>query len=159
VSQPVSLIAISDISHSVTVESEYFSVLDANFARLDYSERPELQKGTIDFDVSESTNYWASNPPLHLSSADVLSDPSLSDVARKPQMMQYVFALDISHTSVHSGFLTSVCVALRTILFGRPSEDESEAMRACLPPGCKVALVTFDDVLHFYDLSVRSVPV
>jgi protein transport protein SEC24 len=141
------------------VESEYFSALDANFGRLDYSERPELQKGTIDFDVSQSTDYWASNPPQHLSLADTLSDPNFSDVARKPQMMRYVFALDISHTSVHSGFLTSACVALRAIFFGRPAEDGSEAMLACLPPGCSIALVTFDDALHLYDLSVCSVQV
>jgi hypothetical protein len=74
-------------------------------------------------------------------------------------MMRYIFALDISHTSVHSGFLTSVCVALKTIFFGRPSEDGSEAMQGCLPPGCSIALVTFDNVLHIYDLSVCSVPV
>ncbi|KAI0254641.1 Sec23/Sec24 trunk domain-containing protein [Lactifluus subvellereus] len=140
------------------VEPEYFSALDANFTRLDYSERPELQKGTIDFDVSQSTSYWASNPLQHLNLANTLSGPTSSDAARKPEMIRYVFVLDTSNTSVLSGFLTSVCVALGSILFSRSSEDGSEATRACLPPGCSIALVTFDDALHFYDLSPNQVP-
>ena len=154
-------IAMSDSSQFVKVEPEYFSALDANFTRLDYSERPELQKGTVDFDASQSTNYWAFNPPQlqHLSLANAPSDPTSSDAARKPEMMRYVFALDTSNTSVLSGFLMSACVALGSILFGRSSEDGSEPTRACLPPGCSIALITFDDALHFYDLSVCSVPV
>jgi protein transport protein SEC24 len=68
--------------------------------------------------------------------------------------MRYVFALDVSDTSVRSGFLTAACVALRVILYGRFAEDGSEAMPACLPSGCSIALVTFDDTLQFYDLSV-----
>lgn len=136
------------------VEPHYFSALDANFTRLDYSERPELQKGTVDFDVSQSTNYWAFNPPQHLDLSATPSSPTLSDAARRPQNMRYVFVLDVSNTSVFSGFLAAACVALRAILHGRVCEDGSEAKQACLLPGCSIALVTFDDALHFYDLSV-----
>ena len=138
----------------MTVAPDYFSSLDANFARLDYSERPELQKGTVDFDVSQSTNYWASNPTQHLGLFTILPDPTLDDAARRPENMRYVFVLDVSDTSMRSGFLAAACVALQAILYGRFAEDGSEAARACLPSGSSIALVTFDDTLHFYDLSV-----
>jgi protein transport protein SEC24 len=147
-------LATSDLHHNVTVESHYFSALDVNFARLDYLERPELQKGTVDFDVSQSTDYWASNPPQHPHLSTTIPDPTLSNAARRPQNMQYVFVLDVTPTSVLSGFLAAVCIALRAILYGRFSEDGPEAASACLPLGCAIAFVTFDDVLHFYDLSV-----
>jgi protein transport protein SEC24 len=138
------------------VEPHYFSALDANFARLDYSERPELQKGTVDFDVSQSTNYWASNPQDRgLSATD--SNPTPGTAVRSPQNMRYIFVLDVSDTSVRSGFLAATCVALRAILLGRFSEDGSEEVRACLPSGCSIAFFTFDDSLHFYDLSVCTI--
>jgi protein transport protein SEC24 len=139
----------------LTVEPDYFSVLDANFTRLDYSERSELQKGTVNFDVSQSADYWASQPSQHWGLSSPLSD-SLEDVARRPQNMRYVFVLDVSDTSVRSGFLAAACVALRAVLHGRFAEDGSEATHPCLPSGCSIALVTFDDTLHFYNLSVRT---
>jgi protein transport protein SEC24 len=138
------------------VEPHYFSALDANFARLDYSERPELQKGTIDFDVSQSTNYWASNPQdRELSATD--SNPTPDTAVRSPQNMRYIFVLDVSDTSIRSGFLAATCVALRAIFHGHFSEDGSEEVRACLPSGCSIAFFTFDDALHFHDLSVCTI--
>ena len=132
--------------------------MDANFNRLDYSERPELQKGTIDFVVSQSSDYWASNPPRHLITLTSFTDPTQSDdVARIPQAIRYIFALDVSHTSIISGFLTSACVALRTLFYGRFSEDGSEIVKESLPQGCTIALVTFDDAVHLYGLSVCTV--
>lgn len=137
------------------VESHYFSALDANFARLDYSERLELQKGTVDFDVSQSTAYWATNPPQDPPTTSL--DPTLSNVVRRPQNMRYVFMLDVSDTSVRSGFLTAACIALRAILHGRFSEEGSEEAQASLPSGCSIALATFDNALHFYNLSVCTI--
>lgn len=136
------------------VEPNYFSSLDANLARLDYSERPELQKGTVDFDVSQLADYWASNPSQYSGLSTTLSNPILNDAARRPKNMRYIFVLEVSDASVRSGFLAAACVALRAILHGRIAEDGSEAAQACLPSGCSIALVTFDDTLHFYDLSV-----
>jgi protein transport protein SEC24 len=132
--------------------------LDANFNRLDYLERPELQRGTVDFVVSQSSDYWASNPPPHLTLTP-FADPTQSDAARIPQTIRYIFALDITHTSILSGFLTSACVALRTLLYGRFSEDGSEIAQESLPPGCSIALVTFDDAVQLYDLSVCTVSI
>lgn len=143
-----------DLFQHLKVEPDYFSSLDANFARLDYSERLELQKGTVDFDVSQSSDYWASNPTQHLGLFTTLPDSTLGDAVRRPENMRYIFVLDVSDTSMRSGFLAAACVALRAILYGRFAEDGSEAARACLPSGCSIALVTFDDTLHFYDLSV-----
>lgn len=139
-------------SHETRVEPHYFSALDANFARLDYSERPELQKGTVDFDVSQSTNYWASNPQESgLSTTDL--NPTPSTAVRSPENMRYIFVLDVSDTSVRSGFLAATCVALRAILLGRFPEDGSEEVRACIPSCCSIAFFTFDNALQFYDLS------
>lgn len=138
------------------VEPHYFSALDANFARFDYAERPELQKGTVDFDVSQSTKYWASNPQDHgLTPTD--SNPTPGTAVRSPQNMRYTFVLDVSDTSVRSGFLAATCVALRAILYGRFSEDGPEEVRACLPSGCSIGFFTFDDALHIYDLSVCTI--
>ena len=130
--------------------------MDANFNRLDYPDRPELQKGTVDFVVSQSSDYWASNPPRHITLTS-FTDPTESDMARIPQTIRYIFALDVSHTSIVSGFLTSACVALRTLLYGRFSEDGSEIVKGSLPQGCSIALVTFDDAFHLYGLSVCTV--
>lgn len=138
----------------MVVEPDYFSSLDANFARLDYSERPELQKGTVDFDVSQLADYWASNPPQYSSLSTTPSNPTLNGAARRPSDMRYIFVLEVSDASVRSGFLAAACVALRAILYGRFAEDGSEAAPACLSSGCSIALVTFDDTFHLYDLSV-----
>jgi len=138
----------------MVVEPDYFSSLDANFARLDYSKRPELQKGTIDFDVSQLADYWASNPSQYSGLSTTPSNPTLNDAARRPKTMRYIFVLEVSDASVRSGFLAAACVALRAILHGRFAEDGSEAAQACLPSGCSIALITFDDTFHLYDLSV-----
>lgn len=143
-----------DSLQQLKVEPDYFSSLDANFARLDYSERPELQKGTVDFDVSQLADYWASNPIQHLGLFTSLPKPTLDNTPRRPENMRYIFVLDVSDTSTRSGFLAAACVALRAILYDRFGEDGSEASRACLPSGCSILLVTFDDTLHLYDLSV-----
>ncbi|KAI0266536.1 protein transporter SEC24 [Gloeopeniophorella convolvens] len=144
-------------AHETRVESDYFSLLDANFNRLDYHERPELQKGTVDFVVSQSSDYWASNPSQLLNSSNSLTDLTSVAPARKPETMRYIFALDVSDTAVLSGFVTSACVALRTILYGRHSEDGTEVALPSLPSGCSIAFISFDDTIHFYDVSPNQI--
>lgn len=133
-------------SNSLSVSSEYFCNLDANLLRLDHLQRPELNKGTVDFDVTSSEEYWAQNPPPHIAQpfASVEGPPK---GPRTPAPLHYIFAFDVSHESVVSGFLQSACQALQDVLFGtgRPN----------IVPSSKISIVTFDRSLHFYDITVR----
>lgn len=89
--------------------------------RLDIHERPELQKGTVEFEVPEI--YWT----------------------RKPNPLRVLFAVDVSGSSVQSGMLESFCTALQSTLF----------TEAAFPKGIRVAIMTFDKTVHFYNLSVQ----
>ncbi|KII87811.1 hypothetical protein PLICRDRAFT_690689 [Plicaturopsis crispa FD-325 SS-3] len=132
--------------HESTVSPEYFSNLDANLLRLDHLQRPELNKGTVDFIVSEE--YWALHPPPRLSQPYFTTEPQPSG-SRAPQPLQYVFALDVSSESVQSGFLATACEALRTILYG----STEPLVEPCFPLQSRVAIITYDRALHFYNLS------
>jgi protein transport protein SEC24 len=118
--------------------------------RLDQLQRPELNKGTIDFVVSEE--YWANNTPPKITSSYVSMNPSPTPTTRRPETLHYVFAFDVSADSVESGFLKSSCDALLALLF----EGNAEGVAIpCFIPGCKIAIISFDQSLHFYNLSVR----
>lgn len=120
--------------------------------RLDHLQRPELNKGTVDFIVSDG--YWAIEPPPNLT-------PSYASVGlsserrthRPPQPMNYVFAFDISVEAVKSGFLRSSCDALRTTIY----QDTEEGVVCKLPPGSKIAIISYDCVINVYNL-VRYLP-
>lgn len=129
---------------------EYFCNLDANLMRLDHLQRPEFNKGTIDFIVPQE--YWA-NPPLPSLTPSYYSVEPLSPAPRKPQVMNYLFAFDISLEAVQSGFLRTACTALRDMLFGRTDDDDG-VIEPCFPTGSHIAILTFDRSLHFYNLSV-----
>lgn len=119
--------------------------------RLDHLQRPELNKGTIDFVVSEE--YWANNaPPTKITSSYVHIDPLPILTNRKPEPLHYVFAFDVSAESVETGFLKSSCDALLVVLFG----ETPEISASNLAPESKITILTFDQSLHFYNLSVRS---
>ena len=72
--------------------------------------------------------------------------------------MNYVFALDVSLEAVQTGFLNSICEILLGMLYGG-SETETEnaeaTSRSWWNPESKLAIVTFDRELCFYDFSVR----
>ncbi|KAJ7100034.1 sec24-related protein, partial [Mycena belliarum] len=133
-------------THETEVLPDYFSNLDPNFQRMDHLQRPELNRGTIDFAVPQE--YWASQPPQRLSMPYIPTEPPPSG-PRHPLPMNYVFALDVSSESLRSGLLHAACVALRDVFFGQD---------ASFPPESQVAIVTFDTTLHFYDLSSDLVP-
>lgn len=130
------------------VMPEYFCNLDANMLRLDYLQRPELSKGTVDFAVPEE--YWAPHPPPSIRPLyhSMLPEPTTS--RRIPAPMDYVFAFDVSQEAVRSGFLQTACNVLIELLYGR-----DDTIPPCFPPSSHIAILAFDRTLQFYNLSVR----
>ncbi|KAJ7918460.1 sec24-related protein [Mycena leptocephala] len=133
-------------THETEVSPEYFCNLDANLQRMDHLQRPELNRGTIDFAVA--TEYWATNPPQRLSMPYFSAEPPPSG-PRRPLPMNYVFALDVSSEALSSGMLHTACAAIQDVLFGQ---------NACFPPESEIAILTFDLTLHFHNLSSDLVP-
>jgi len=114
--------------------------------RLDHLQRPELNKGTVDFLVPDE--YWAIEPPPNLNPSYASVGPPKQRQHRPPQPMNYVFAFDISVDAVKSGFLRSSCDALRTILYQETEED----VVCKLPAGSKIAIISYDCVINVYKL-------
>ena len=132
-----------------TVTSDYFCNLDANLLRLDLLQRPELTKGTVDFAVDSSEEYWSKNPPPQLPMPYYSVDPPPTG-SRQPKPLDIIFAFDVSSEAVASGFLNCACTFLRELLY--TSEDDT-----CFSRNGRMAVITFDSTLHFYDLTVRAI--
>jgi len=141
----------------VPVSPEYFSGLDSDLRRVDHLQRPELNRGTVDFAVPEG--YWAPQPDPRLMPSYYTPFPHRS-TSRKPQPMCYVFAIDVSHEAVKSGFVHSACMGLLDVLYGPSDKTEStgnpDSLGSCFPSTSRIAVITFDRTLHFYNLSVRA---
>ena len=114
--------------------------------RLDHLQRPELNKGTVDFLVPDE--YWAVEPPQNLNPFYASVGPSERKQRRPPQPMNYVFAFDASADAVRSGFLRSSCNALRTILY----QETDEGVVCKLPADSKIAIISYDCVINVYRL-------
>lgn len=71
--------------------------------------------------------------------------------------MDYIFALDVSYEAARSGLLRTACNALLSVLFGGISAD-GQPVSPCYLQGGRVAVMTFDNTIHFHDLSVRHSP-
>ena len=136
------------------VSPEYFCNLDPNSYRLDHLQRPELNKGTVDFVVTSNNNYWAQHPPPRLSLPYFNPMPP-AEGSRTPAPMDYIFAFDVSRDAQTSGFLQAACDSVRTVLYGG-TYGNNVPLEASFPPASRVAILTFDSAIHFYDLSVRS---
>ena len=134
------------------VSSEYFSGLDSNLRRLDHLQRPELNRGTVDFAVPEE--YWASQPDPRLMPSYHMPLPR-AKANRPPQAMRYIFAIDVSYGAVQSGLVHSSCAGLLEILYG-PTDQSDKTESPGFPRGSQIAVITFDRTLHFYNLSVRT---
>lgn len=130
------------------VSSEYYCNLDASLLRLDHLQRPELNKGTVDFAVPEE--YWAPHPPPSIRPLYYSPAPPPSTSRRKPEPMDFVFAFDVSQEAVRTGFLQTGCNALLEVLFGR-----DDTVPPCFPPSSRIAILAFDRTLQFHNLSVR----
>lgn len=68
--------------------------------------------------------------------------------------MDYVFAFDVSNEAVVSGFLQSTCDALKSILYGSLDASGAIPTPPAFPPSLRIAIITFDTTLHFYDMAV-----
>lgn len=133
------------------VSTEYFSNLDASMLRMDHAERPELNRGTVEFVVPEE--YWAQHPPPKINPSYFSVEPSPNG-SKKPLPMNYIFAFDVSNDAIETGFLKTSCDLLKTVLYGGTSLD-GQQLNPCFPPASQIALLTYDRTLHFYDLNVR----
>ncbi|PWN51749.1 hypothetical protein IE53DRAFT_367801 [Violaceomyces palustris] len=83
---------------------------------------------------------------------------------RAPRPMTYFFAIDVSYSAVRSGALRSSLESIRETLYGPKAkeegadgEDSGEVPTSGfgLPHGSRVAIMTFDRALHFYNLSTN----
>lgn len=68
--------------------------------------------------------------------------------------MNYVFVFDVSSEAIISEFLQSSCESLKSILFGG-ADAEGVQLPSTFSVLSRVAILTYDTTLHFYDLSVR----
>lgn len=112
-------------------------------------------------------DYWVQDPaPPNASSS--------ATIPRPPQPLHYIFALDVSCDTSHRRggpqepdlrthpMLAEVTRTLKEIIYGSSEEtshpgpdsqqDADVPRRGGLPAGAKVAIVTFDKVVHFYNL-------
>jgi hypothetical protein len=128
-------------ARALPVPPEYFSHIDMSGRRVDFDQRPELSRGTVDFRVTG--DYWALDPP---------NPETPEPKARKPEPLSYVFAIDVSWTSAKGGVVREVAQGLKEVLFGR--ETEGGERIGGVPQKAKVAILTFDRTVHFYNLQV-----
>ena len=141
-------------NNASTVSAEYFSNLDANQLRLDHLQRPELNKGTIDFVVSSAKEYHAPPAAPRIVPSFYTPEPPLSPSSlRPPEPMRILFAIDVSREAVQCGLTAAACEAIVGALYGAETSD-GKRMDPCFPAKCKIGIITFDDTVHFYDLSV-----
>ncbi|KAJ4400891.1 COPII coat Sec23p-Sfb3p heterodimer component [Neurospora sp. IMI 360204] len=112
---------------------EYFCALSPQGVRVDRDQRPELTRGTVEFVVPKE--YWT----------------------KEPVGMRYLFVIDVTQESFNKGFLESFCEGILSALYGGSEEgeeqDENGEPKRKIPAGAKVGFVTFDQEIHFYNVS------
>ena len=130
------------------VYTDYFSPIDSAFRRVDHEARPELNRGTVDFVVPKE--YHAPNAPKRLLHSFQSPDSQPPDGSTNPPSpMNYVFLIDVSYEAIVSGMVSSACSGILRTLYGAEGEGSG-----CWPAASKASVITFDRVLHFYDISV-----
>ncbi|KAI5306168.1 COPII coat Sec23p-Sfb3p heterodimer component [Ascosphaera pollenicola] len=118
------------------VPPEYFSPLDQTGIRMDRMQRPELMLGTVEYMVPKE--YWT----------------------KEPTGLRWLFLLDVTQEAVSRGFLEACCDGILAALYGGDAQDEAEdgstpSPARALPEGSKVGIITYDKLVHFYNLSPR----
>lgn len=122
----------------LAVPTEYFSHLDMSQRRMDLDQRPELRLGSVDFVVGKE--YWVQDNPAAPGAAP-----------REPTPLHYIFAIDVSWSSGRCGLVKEAVAGLRELLY--PKE---EGAVGGLPAGSKIAILTFDRTVQFFNLKVRG---
>ncbi|GAA5993798.1 hypothetical protein JCM5350_007675 [Sporobolomyces pararoseus] len=124
------------------VVPEYFSHLDMSQRRMDLDQRPELRLGSVDFAVNR--DYWVQDNPTQPGS-----------LPREPTPLHYIFAIDVSWSSVRCGVVQEAVAGLREIFYGKKAVEGTEGAVETiggLPEGAKIAIMTFDKSVQFYNL-------
>lgn len=123
--------------------------------RLDHLQRPELNKGTVDFAVPKE--YWAPQPEPRIEALYQPVVPTSTSETRPPEPMRYVFAFDVSQEAMQSGFTRIACLQVLDILYGYDAQDGTR-VEPCFPARSRVCIISYDRAIQFYDLSVRMCP-
>ncbi|OLY77779.1 Protein transport protein Sec24C [Smittium mucronatum] len=105
--------------HENDVPDDYFCNLDMAGRRLDWDLRPELKCGSTEFVATKEFMSSQSGPS------------------------SYIFAIDVTWTSVQSGLIRSCANAIKEVLYTGVG----------LPLGVQFGLITYDRNVHFYNLS------
>ncbi|KAK6052197.1 Sec23/Sec24 trunk domain protein [Cooperia oncophora] len=113
---------------STPVEDVYFAHLDHTGRRTDIDHRPELFLGAYEFIATKQ--YCKNGLP--------------------PKEPAFIFMIDVSYNAIQNGMLHVICSNLERILQRLPKElGASESV-------IHVGLATFDQVVHFFDLSAAQ---
>ena len=123
------------------VSPEYFAPTDPSGVRVDRGQRPELTTGTVEYLVPKE--YWA----------------------KEPVGLRWLFVLDVSQDAVDKGFLQAFCDGIVDALYGndidstdgQQTEEEVPNEIRVLSAGAKVAFVTYDKSVQFYNCNVSRV--
>jgi protein transport protein SEC24 len=65
-------------------------------------------------------------------------------MARPPKPASYIFAIDVSWNAIQSGVLSITVATIKDFLYSGQSS---------LPEGARVAIMTYDKAIHFYNLN------
>eukprot|EP00742_Colponemidia_sp_Colp-10_P014715 GILJ01016746.1.p1 GENE.GILJ01016746.1~~GILJ01016746.1.p1 ORF type:complete len:1001 (-),score=183.60 GILJ01016746.1:186-2798(-) len=117
------------------VDDAFFANLEHTGRRRDYLEKPELCRGSVEYDVTNYEEY-------------ATKDKSGKAVAPKP--LSHLFVIDVSCQSngAPNIILTDLIASLKI----------SIDRMAALYPMCRVSFVTYATTVHFYNFSNRNFP-
>ncbi|CAH2354147.1 SED5-binding protein 3 [[Candida] railenensis] len=110
---------------------EYFSPIDPmNGNRIDVHVRPELHSGVYDFIVPSTYN--------------------VDENVTHNEILHHVFLIDISEKSIKNNLPVVVADSIRATLYSNQFEEDESNQNAFVG---KVAIITFDKKINFYNLS------
>ncbi|CAL2040490.1 unnamed protein product [Caenorhabditis brenneri] len=110
------------------VEDAYFAHLDHTGRRTDIEMRPELCLGAYDL---VATKQYCKN-------------------GLAPKEPAFIFMIDVSYNALSNGMLSILCQNLEKVLRNLPRETGQ------LESSIRVGLATFDQAVHFFDISSAS---